>query len=93
MVVAAYVKDPDEVLEYPIDWSGPNGLDPGDTILTSTWTVPTGITKQSDSKTTTATLVWLTGGTNGVEYLCVNHITTAQGRQFDKTLIILVIEK
>ena len=85
-----YVKDPDAVLDYPMNWA--DWLD-GDTISTSTWTVPDGITKDSDSKTTSATTIWLSGGTAGLDYTLINHIVTAAGREDDRTIIIKVREK
>lgn len=91
MVVAAYVKDPNDVLDYTIDWA--TWLATGDTITVSTFTVPTGLTKQSESNTTTFATVWLTGGTAGVEYVVTNHVTSAAGRQEDQTIIVLVLEK
>lgn len=78
-----FVKDPDEVEFYVRDWSA--DLD-GDTIATSTWTVPSGITKDSDTNTTTTATIKLSGGTLGSDYALVNRITTAAGRTLDKTL-------
>ena len=49
-------KDPDEVLDYSIDWSARLN---GDTISSSIWEVPTGITKNSDYFTDDATVIWL----------------------------------
>ena len=60
MSVSHFVKDPDEVLDYSIDWS--TWLD-SDTISSSSWTVESGITKDSDSNDTTSTTIWLSGGT------------------------------
>lgn len=82
-----FVKDPNAVLDYLIDWSAWLGAD---TIATCTWTVPTGITKDSDSHTTTTTTVWLSGGTAGAQYTVANRITTAGGRTEDRSLSILV---
>lgn len=84
-------KDPDEVKDYGIDWIG-TAADPGllygttDTISTSTWTVPAGITKDSSSNTTTTTTIWVSGGTAGVSYLIQNRIVTAGGRTYDRTI-------
>lgn len=78
-------KDPQDVSDYLIDWSD---LLDGDTIATSLWTVPTGITKDSDTNTTTSTKIWLSGGTGGVFYACVNKITTAGGRTLERTFIV-----
>lgn len=82
---AAFLKDPNAVLDYVVDWTTWLGTD---TIVTSTWTVPAGITKDSDSKTNTAATIWLSGGTENTDYACVNRITTAGGRTEDQTITI-----
>ncbi|HEX9972287.1 MAG TPA: hypothetical protein VGD14_09470 [bacterium] len=85
-----FLKDPNAVLDYSIDWS--DWLDT-DTISVSTWTVPSGITKDSDSTTTTKTTVVLSGGTAGTSYSLVNHIVTAGGLADDRTIIIKCDER
>ena len=50
----AFVKDPGEVKDYAIDWTA--HLATSETITTSTWVVATGITKDSDSATTTVAM-------------------------------------
>lgn len=92
MTVAAYVRDPNSVKDYKIDWQANGWLTGGDTITAATFTAPTGISISSSSFTPTTTTFFLTGGTVGVEYLIVVHITTAQGRQEDQTVIILCLE-
>lgn len=91
----AYKKDPGDVKDYAIDWSQHllvEGEDAGDTITASTWVVAAGLTKDSDFDTTTRTTVWLSGGTAGVEYLVTNHVTTAQGRQFERSFTVNVTQ-
>jgi hypothetical protein len=83
-------KDPDEVLDYELDWSARLGTD---TISSSTWTVPTGITKNSDSHTTTTTTVWLQGGTVAASYTFNNRIITAGGRTMDQSVKLKIKEK
>lgn len=90
MSIKTFVKDPDAVLDYTGSWAA---WLKGDTILTSTWEVPTGITKDSDSHTSTETLIWLSGGTAGESYQLRNHITTAAGRADDRTITIKVKER
>jgi hypothetical protein len=80
--VTSWIKDPDAVLDYQIDWSA--WLD-GDTIVTSVWIVPDGIVKDSDSHTDTAATIWLSGGTIDKTYRVTNRITTAAGRTDDRT--------
>jgi hypothetical protein len=84
------LKDPDAVLDYGWDWSA--WLN-GDTITASSWTVEAGITADSDTFDATTTTIWLSGGTVGTSYALVNHITTAAGREDDRTLTVTLREK
>ena len=88
--IATFYKDPNAVLDYQIDWE--TWLD-SDTISTSTWTVPTGITKDSDTNSTTTTTIWLSGGTAGTSYTLLNRVVTAGGRTDDRSITIIVREK
>lgn len=83
-------KDPDEVLDYQLDWSARLA---GDTIATSTWIVPANITKDSDSNTTTTTTIWLSGGTLGDLVEITNRITTAAGRTMDQSVRLKIKAK
>ncbi len=78
-------KDPNEVVDYDITWAD-QMTDLDDTIATSTWTVPAGITKDTSSNTTTRTKVWLSGGTTGETYTLLNRITTTGGRTLDQSV-------
>jgi hypothetical protein len=86
------LKDPNAVLDYTFDYST-NYLVSGDTILTSTWTLPSGITKDSDTFTTTTTTIWLSGGTAGTDYLLINRITTSGGRTDERTFKIKCVQR
>ena len=85
-----FLKDPDAVLDYSIDWSDWLG---DDTIASSSWAASTGITVDSDTNTTTAAIVWLSGGTAGENYTATNSIVTAAGREDDRTITIVGVEK
>jgi len=85
-----FTKDPDSTLDYKIDWSAWLG---SDTINTSTWTVPSGITKVSDTHDDTSTTIWLSGGTVGTWYQLTNRITTANGRTVERSIWIKVVER
>ncbi len=108
-----FVKDPNNIEPFFVIWAAKSGLndaslaDNGDlqgaTISTSTWTVPAGITKDSDNKgavtirtvvyaINTAATIWLSGGTAGTDYELVNQIVTSDSRTLDKTIIIQVRE-
>lgn len=90
--IATFYKDPDAVKDYVIDWET-NYLETDDEIATSVWSVPSGITKDSDSNSTGTTTIWLSGGTAGSSYELVNRITTTGGRTDDRTIVIIVEEQ
>lgn len=75
--MAALTKAPGDVLDYVIDYSVWLGAD---TIDTSTWNTPPGLSEDSDSNTTTTTTVWLSEGQVGQVYRVTNTITTVGGR-------------
>lgn len=84
-------KDPDEVLDYEFTWS--KRLD-GDTILSSTWTVPSGLTEDRPSTfTSTTTVIWLAGGELGKSYVILNRIVTSGGRTMDQSAKIRIKAK
>jgi hypothetical protein len=83
------VKDPQAVRDYEIDWSTWLA---GDTIATSTWTVPAPLTAPHgiDTHTDTTTTVWVGGGTDGTVVRITNTITTAGGRTDERSIALLV---
>lgn len=83
-------KRPDEVADYQLDFS--SNLDSGDTISTDTWTVPSGITEDNNTNTTTTATVWLSGGTAGAKYLIQCQVVTVQGRTKDRQFRVYVME-
>ena len=85
-----FVKDPNAKLDYHIDWSDWLG---SDTISSSAWAVPDGVTQESDDYSPTTTTVWMSGGTAGESYDLVNQIETAAGAIDERTITILVREK
>jgi len=87
MSYTSFVKSPWGVVDYEMDWSEWLGVD---TISQSEWVFPTGITKDSDTHTTTTATAWVSGGTEGKSYLIVNKITTAGNRKEQKTIEIVI---
>ena len=105
-----FTKKTGAVEPFYIVWCSENNTNDGsvddegelqsETIATTTWTVPTGITKDSDAKTavtiqgivyganTVATIV-LSSGVAGTDYDLVNKITTAT-RTLYHTITIMV---
>lgn len=102
--MTAVTKDPNARLDYGINWADTtvgSWLIGGDTITASTWATyeADGVTPSTDldvdthSNTTTTTTVWLTGGIANKTYKATNHITTAQGRQDDRSITVKCKER
>lgn len=77
MSIKTWTKKATEVKDYTIDLTDELGTD---TISTVTWTVPTGITKDSQSETTKRATIWLSSGTAGTDYTLTATVVTAGGR-------------
>lgn len=90
--VETYVKDPDAVLDYAIDWAT-NWLEAGETISSHTVTVPAGITKDSDSESAGTVTIWLSGGTAGSTYRVTCQIVTSSSRTDDRSFDVLVSQR
>lgn len=93
-----FVKDPDAVLDYQFDWQELDRpwLSLGEEIVASTISLEVGATDLTIDNTThdaTSATVWLSGGEVGKDYEVTNHITTNQGRQDDRTMLIQVRER
>lgn len=86
-----YLKDPGALLDYTRDWTA--WLSAGETISTSQWIVPAGLTLENQTNTTTKATVWLSGGTVRTLYQITNRITTNQGRTDDRSIWIYVTEQ
>lgn len=83
-----FPKDPTAILDYTVDWQ--DWLQTGETIQTSTWIAPSGITINDDSNSSSSATVWLSGGTKGKTYRVTNRIVTNQGRDNPRSIFIHV---
>ncbi len=89
-------KDPDEVLDYTINWrkTGNECLRPGETIVTSTVEVVAGsVVIDSTSDDGSVVTIWLSGGTVGEVCQVRNHIVTSATREYDKTANLRIRER
>lgn len=86
-------KDPDEVLDYKLDWSARMVED--DTITTSIWLPVDGLTVDSDDigEDGASTTIWLSGGTLDASYDLTNRVTTSGGRTMDQTVKLKIKAK
>jgi hypothetical protein len=75
-------KDPDEVLDYMIDWTA--RLAAGETIASASWSVDSGLTVDSFSHTDTATTIWLSDGTHFKTAVIRCLVVTNQGRTMEE---------
>lgn len=86
-----YVKDPQAVLDYKIDWTA--WMPVNDKIVESSY-------ESSDSELVVddslfddfTTTVWLSGGVAGERYTVTNHIVTEDGREDDRSIVIVCKE-
>lgn len=85
-----FTKDPHAKLDYSVDWT--RWLN-GDTISSSSWSVPAGLYLSAQSETTGIATCWLMSGTAGQAYQVTNSITTAAGRVDERTFTIIVRNK
>jgi hypothetical protein len=99
-----YIKDPDATLDYKFDWkpltNGSGNSDwlvSGETITAATITISpsvavTGLIKdiQSITDTFTTVTVWLSAGTDYVDYTVACKIVTNGGRTDERTITICV---
>ena len=89
--MTTFIKDPDAVLDYSIEWSKWLA---GDQIQTSTWSVSDpAIEAVDNSNTPTRATVWLSGGAAGQSYTVTNRITTSGGRTDDRSFVIQVQDR
>lgn len=84
-------KDPDAIKTYAVNWA--DFLEAGVTITGSTWDVPDGITKVSDSLTTPNTYIRLSGGTVGDKYTITNHVVMSNADEDDVSLLLRIVEQ
>lgn len=83
-------KDPDEVLDYSLDWSARLA---GDTISSVTWTVPAGLTRTSSQISGGTVTAFFSGGTEGETYPIGCRVVTAGGRTMDQTVKLKIKSK
>lgn len=80
-------KDPDEYLDYQLNWAARLG---SDVIVDSVWDVPAEIIGGSMTFTNTTTTIWLSGGATGESCTLTNHITTQGGRLMDQSVSLKI---
>ena len=88
--IPIFCKDDTEVLDYKVDWA--DWLT-ADTIASSSWVIPSGITKDFDSFDDDFTTVWFSGGTIGETYTLTNTIVSTAGRTATRSFMIQLSDR
>lgn len=83
-------KSPNERVTFSVNWASYLN---SDTITSSVWIVPTGVTQVSVSNTNTQANIMIQGGTLGKIYRLLNRITTSSNEIVDQSIDIEIIEK
>ncbi len=82
-------KDPNEVLDYQLDWADPYDprLEDGELLTGSIHNVVSGdvIIDSSVFDAAGETTVWLSGGSPGNVCVILNRVTTSGGRTYDQS--------
>jgi hypothetical protein len=88
--VTTFLKDPSATLDYTLDWGAWLA---SDTIATSIWSVPTGLTLERSEFTQTQAIAWISGGVVGASYAVTNTITTVGGRTDTRTIMFTICNR
>lgn len=86
----ASIKDPDDILDYTVDWT--NRMAADDVIVTSTFDVVSGTITidRTEIVGDVKTVAWISGGASGETASVHNRVVTQGGRQMDQTLQLQV---
>lgn len=93
MAIPVEHKDPAELLDYRIDWSGVVG---DDEITASAWAVAQGDVSISTPPNTfdeNSATVWVSGGSAGTVSVLTNTVTTDGGRTYEQSIKLRVVQK
>lgn len=85
-------KDPQEILDYSVDWS--NLIAPDDSVQGYDFAITSGdVVIDQMARIENVTTVWLSGGTTSVGSSILCKMNTVNGRQFERTVKIKIKEK
>ncbi len=93
-----FTKDPQEVVDYTIDWSDFTDAvgSPQDVISSSTWTMPDTspqeLVQDSNSFLNDSATIFVSAGLTGEVYVVKNQIVTTQGRTHERVIYIHIVD-
>jgi hypothetical protein len=82
------VKDPQDTVWYTVDWT--EWLATGETVSSTAWTVPAGITQDAVTATSKTSLIKLSGGSPGVTYKIACKATTSSSQVVERSFLVPV---
>jgi len=89
------LKHPDATLDYAVDW-GTDYLS-GETLATSDWSIapvePAGIALESSAFDLLVATATVSGGKAGKIYRLTNHVTTTDGRDDSRSIMLRVEQR
>ncbi len=89
-------KDPDEVLDYNVNWADPTApvLADGETILEFEFFLADGsVTIDSQSEADGICTAWVSGGVLGEVNVITNRVSTSGGRTYDQSVALRIRAK
>lgn len=86
-----YIKDPGATLDYSFDWT--DWLGSNETITATSWTVPAGLTKVSETFSAYVSTCRISGGTVGNTYTVTCQISTNTGEVDQRSLNLVIQER
>lgn len=89
--MTTFLRDPDAVLDYSVDWT--SFLADTETITSHSVEVPAGLTLDTSTESSGVVTAWISGGTAGDNYTVTYRITTSEGRTDDRSLTLVVRER
>lgn len=89
--MSKFRKDPDATLDYTFDWT--RWLSTGEAIVTHQIIAPSGVNVGATVADAEMVTAWISGGTNGNNYIVTCRVTTDQGRTDDRSIILQVLDK
>ena len=87
VLLGSWTQDPDEHLDYAINWSK---YLQGDDVVASTWVADSGLTVDKSEFDKNRTVVRISGGVAGTSYNVRNTVTSALGRTVKRSIKISV---
>ena len=86
-----YRQDINEKIAYGFDWF--SRLDRGDYIIQSDWTIDNGLTSESATYDSADTEITLSGGAEDTQYRVSNTVTSAAGKIYERSFMLMVVDR